>query len=410
MFENEKIRGILEACKKSKTYKNLYSKIDVENIDSYEKFCKLPIIYKNDLRFEPIDLMADGIDFESLRMERTSGSTGKVLDIYWDYKDFFQSNKYIWKLRKKNHNISPNSKMLQFHPFIADNTSIYNEKIVLLDNNKLSFSWVDINVHNIQLFYERMISFQPEWIYGSSSAIFQFSQLLIQGGYKKPESIRYIELAGDYVLEYHRKIIEEYFGKITVNMYGAREVNAIAYECNEGNMHVISSNVFVEIVDQENIPIKEGEPGQIVVTSLHNRIMPFVRYNLGDIGSIKHTHTCKCGNTEPIINIHSGRITDIVQISDINISAVFFWYTMQHINFNYGNPILQFQVVQKDKYTFIMNIILKSMANESVIIEEIFDFLERHNMTERVTWDIRVVESIKLNEKTGKLSYFLKEM
>jgi len=89
---------------------------------------------------------------------------------------------------------------------------------------------------------------------------------------------------------------------------------------------------------------------------------------------------------------------------------VFFWYTMQHINFNYGNPILQFQVVQKDKYTFIMNIILKSMANESVIIEEIFDFLERHNMTERVTWDIRVVESIKLNEKTGKLSYFLKEM
>jgi phenylacetate-CoA ligase len=301
--------------------------------------------------------------------------------------------------------------MLQFHPFIANNTSIYNTKVIKLSENILSFSWVDIVDENIDLFYKEMTNFQPEWLYGPPSAIFQFATLLKQRGFSAAKSLRYIELAGDYVLDHHRKLIDAFFKIPTGNMYGAREVNTIAYECPQRHLHVVPQSTFLEILDDDNNPVKAGESGNIVVTGLVNRVMPFIRYKLGDSGYLLNENCCGCGNPNPIVVLTSGRITDIINLPKRQpISAVIFWYAMQHINFNYGNPIIQFQVRQIDIDKFTLLLVVENNENHDAIINYFYNFIADYDLINSIKWTVEFVKYIYPNEKTGKLSYFINEM
>lgn len=70
--------------------------------------------------------------------------------------------------------------------------------------------------------------------------------------------------------------MEAFFNCKVASQYGCYEVNSIAYECPFHKLHVMTENVYVEIV----------EDNQICITSKHNRVMPFVRYKVGDRGRL----------------------------------------------------------------------------------------------------------------------------
>jgi len=411
MFNDHRINAILIHTQDIPFYRGLYSNILLDKIHSYTDFIQIPIIDKNDIRSNINNLLKQDVDKKKLRMERTSGSTGRVLDIYWDKNDYMRSNKEIWKLRKGLHNINVNSRMLQFHPFIADNDSIYNTTTLKLSENILSFSWVDINEDNVERFHTEMNDFQPEWIYGPPSAIYQFAILLKKNNHKPVSSLKYIELTGDYVLDSHRELIDSFFNVSTSIMYGAREVNTIAYECFERHLHIVPENVFLEVLDEKSNPVECGETGNIVVTGLANSVMPFIRYKLGDTGYLLNGECCSCGNSNPIIVLESGRLTDIINLRNREpISAVIFWYAMQHINFHHSNPIVQFQVRQKKFDEFILFLVVREESNKGKIANYFLEFITTYNLVDSVEWDVKFVEHIYPSEKTGKLSYFINEI
>ena len=79
-----------------------------------------------------------------------------------------------------------------------------------------------------------------------------------------------------------RKIMEEGFGVSVVNEYGAAELDLIAFEDKDFDWLVNYETLVVEILDDDNKPVKTGEEGKVVITSLYNKAMPFIRYELGD--------------------------------------------------------------------------------------------------------------------------------
>ena len=95
------------------------------------------------------------------------------------------------------------------------------------------------------------------------------------------------------------------------NQYGANEVNSIAYECPQGHLHCMEDNVYVEILDDQGIPVPDGVSGNIYVTTCHNHAMPFIRYGIGDRESIAE-NTCSCGHHGRILKLKSGRGDDWV--------------------------------------------------------------------------------------------------
>jgi phenylacetate-CoA ligase len=92
--------------------------------------------------------------------------------------------------------------------------------------------------------------------------------------------------------------------------YGTHEFAGIAAECEAHNgLHVCMSDFIVEIV-KNGRHAAEGELGHILITDLKNRVMPFIRYKVGDVGRF-YASKCSCGR-ESIRVFVEGRIEDLV--------------------------------------------------------------------------------------------------
>ncbi|SDZ01691.1 phenylacetate-CoA ligase [Amycolatopsis xylanica] len=107
-----------------------------------------------------------------------------------------------------------------------------------------------------------------------------------------------------------RARIESAFGAPVRDTYGMREVGAIAHECPSGRYHVMDERLCVEILDPGgDEPVPDGTAGEIVVTHLINRAMPFLRYRTGDLGMITAADRlpCDCGRASSTLTLTEGR-------------------------------------------------------------------------------------------------------
>lgn len=90
------------------------------------------------------------------------------------------------------------------------------------------------------------------------------------------------------------------FGCIPSDNYGLTEFlgPGVAGECEvHDGLHIMEDLFYPEIVDPvtgENL--KDGEEGELVLTSLCREAMPLIRYRTGDITSLTH-EKCLCGRT-----------------------------------------------------------------------------------------------------------------
>ncbi|MEA2102215.1 MAG: phenylacetate--CoA ligase [Thermodesulfobacteriota bacterium] len=122
-----------------------------------------------------------------------------------------------------------------------------------------------------------------------------------------------------------RKKIELAFGIDAFNSYGLSEMNGpgVAFECPEKNgMHLWEDSYLMEIVDPDTLePVKEGEEGELVLTTLNRHSMPLIRYRTKDLTSII-PGTCPCGRTHRRIRRITGRSDDMLIIKGVNIFPV----------------------------------------------------------------------------------------
>ena len=77
--------------------------------------------------------------------------------------------------------------------------------------------------------------------------------------------------------------------------YASTEMQSSFTECSEhcGN-HTPVDLIIVELLDDNNNHVKDGEPGEVTITTLGVRGMPLLRFKTGDI-CIGYTSSCECG-------------------------------------------------------------------------------------------------------------------
>jgi phenylacetate-CoA ligase len=114
-----------------------------------------------------------------------------------------------------------------------------------------------------------------------------------------------------------RETIEAVFGCKVLNRYGCRDVGDIACQCQEGDgMHINPLYTLVEVVDEAGQPVANGESGRILVTNLHNTVMPMIRYDLGDRVAVDWQPDCPCGRPWPMITQVVGRTNEKLYLPD----------------------------------------------------------------------------------------------
>ncbi len=111
-----------------------------------------------------------------------------------------------------------------------------------------------------------------------------------------------------------RALFARAFGCPVVDFYNCEEIGNISWQCPEhgDRMHVNHDLCWLEAVDDDGRVVGDGAAGRVVVTSLYNVTMPFVRYLLDDQVAIVSRGRCACGYAGTTLSLVQGRAEEFV--------------------------------------------------------------------------------------------------
>jgi len=148
--------------------------------------------------------------------------------------------------------------------------------------------------------------YRPVLLQGYASILAELARFVIDARLIMPRSLRGVYSTAEVLTDEQRELMERAFGCKVFNQYGSREVPNIACECRLGNMHV-----FTDMVRLESVTL-DGESDRLLVTSLTNRLMPMIRYDIGDSGRLRDGE-CSCGWTFPLMEMGMCRKNDLIR-------------------------------------------------------------------------------------------------
>ncbi len=114
-----------------------------------------------------------------------------------------------------------------------------------------------------------------------------------------------------------REAAGEAFGVAPLDVYVTAELGTVAWECPEerGTLHLNDDVQIVEILNDRDRPVADGEVGQVVVTQLCCLAQPLLRYRLGDFAA-KVPGRCGCGRGLARLSPVQGRTRHVIRTPD----------------------------------------------------------------------------------------------
>jgi phenylacetate-CoA ligase len=134
--------------------------------------------------------------------------------------------------------------------------------------------------------------------------------------------LKFAHFGGEPWTEDMRARIERELGLMAFDNYGLSEVigPGVSGECVvRSGMHIQEDHFLVECLDPKTLePVKDGERGELVFTTLTKEAMPVLRYRTRDI-SVLDRGPCPCGRVGARMGRVVGRTDDMLIIRGVNV-------------------------------------------------------------------------------------------
>lgn len=126
-----------------------------------------------------------------------------------------------------------------------------------------------------------------------------------------------------------RHRIEELLGLEAFDVYGLSEIigPGVSAECPQhSGLHIYEDHFLAEIINPSTgEPVREGEVGELVLTTLTRETTPQLRFRTGDLTKLV-TEECECGRTIARMDRVIGRADDMLKVRGVK-----FWpSTVEH--------------------------------------------------------------------------------
>ncbi|MBP5154034.1 MAG: phenylacetate--CoA ligase [Lachnospiraceae bacterium] len=119
-----------------------------------------------------------------------------------------------------------------------------------------------------------------------------------------------------------RHDIEKSLGIKAYDIYGLTELSGpgVSFECSEqSGMHINEDHFYAEIIDPDTGEVlPEGTQGELVFTALDRKAFPLLRYRTRDI-CVLSREKCSCGRTHVKMKKPRGRSDDMLIIRGVNV-------------------------------------------------------------------------------------------
>ena len=107
-----------------------------------------------------------------------------------------------------------------------------------------------------------------------------------------------------------------------LDIYGLSEIigPGVSFECLEkGGLHVNEDHFYPEIINPKTEePIPDGEPGELVFTTLTKEALPLIRYRTRDLSQLL-PEPCACGRALRRMRRVTGRSDDMLIVRGVNV-------------------------------------------------------------------------------------------
>jgi phenylacetate-CoA ligase len=215
-------------------------------------------------------------------------------------------------------------------------TRLYNGLLreMIVDGYRLTDQTVDQALSLIR-------RYKPVAIWGFTSMLdFLARKTLALGAGLPAGTVQTAWNGGEMLFEDQVETFRKAFGVPILNRYGGRELSVMACQFNDGGpLVVLRPWLLVEIVNDRGLPASPGESGRLLWTSTVCRGTPFLRYEVGDLGSFSATHQDESG--VGAIQQLQGRAAGLLTLPDGRTINCIYW---NHL-FKEFPEAQQFQVV-----------------------------------------------------------------
>lgn len=311
----------------------------------------IPIMTKRHLQLPLKERLSNSFTKKNVYINKTSGSSG---DPFIFAKDKFChamtwaeiQDRFLWYHLNLNY-----SKQARFYGIPLDKKGYYKERIKDYFSRRYRFSIFDLSDDALEQYLEKFRVSKFRYINGYTSPIVQFAKFLEKRNIILKSicpTLSTCIVTAEMLFDDDKTLLERQFGIPIINEYGASELDLIAFQNLNNEWQINTETLFVEILDNYDNPLPNGEEGRIVITSLYNKAHPFIKYDIGDIGVISKESNLR----KPILGKLTGRTNDIAFLpSGKKAAGLTFYYITKRIIEDDGN-VKEFVIEQLTKQHF----------------------------------------------------------
>jgi phenylacetate-coenzyme A ligase PaaK-like adenylate-forming protein len=361
-----------------------------------EDLSRLPITTKQVVKQRGTARFAkEGSDLSDCFRDATSGSTGVPFSVY--HGPYEHALRYAKLLRVFFINgYSIRDKVMSLSSLTKHSQSSGIQRLGILRREAVDFRLP------AEKMVDRFVEYQPDILYGARSLL-DLMALELRQREIQPKSLKLVVGHSEVDRPSSRELCEKVFHTKLIEVYGAVEMGIMAYETRaHDGLHLCEDLTYFEFLDETGAPVPAGQPGRVVVTDLMGDVMPFIRYDLGDLA----IHECKddenYSGSQRITRI-MGRDTDVALLPDGTRRSFHVFSDIMH---DY-NGIVQFRVVQKARALFQILVVAEPLYLLS-IRDEIMQQLQAA-FPPSVRFEIVPVDRIN-PDPSGKIRMLISEV
>ncbi len=355
--QREELFKILSSCRAHVPYyQDLFQKhsFDENKVLKDARYVQdLPVLTKQIVR--------DNIDRIRLPQaghpRKTGGSTGQSVFFYYDNEGLDWTaavNLMAYEMagnfpHKRDAHISSelDFEIPPFKDRLLDGVKLFSQ-------NRSRLMIRSFSDHDLKKSFESLKSIKPFMLQGHPSSGYALANYIQRKGLKQKRYCRVFEPSGEMLTPKMVETMEKYLGCKVVNRYGNAEFGVMA--------HTRPQDPYTKLkVFDRAFYFEETEAQSLIGTGLTNFSMPLIRYNTGDVGTVK------IESDGTFIHNLQGRIHDSVNIAGEDYMSHFIMDYLDHRI----RGTREFQIVVEDGKNPTLNIVAENESDQDRIRNEL---------------------------------------
>lgn len=357
-YQNKKLRRLIEHVYQNVPYYHdvMRSKgMEPQDIRSMDDLKYFPILTKKVIKSNLQEMLSTDIKKRSILECSTGGTTGEPLTLFRDrdtriWAEAARLRGWSWA----DYQIGNPVINFQSHKWPSILGKI---RIGLINEHSFPEFGKDDELISISTKIKEM---NPYCVTGISSNLCRISNV-----YKKNNingiHIPVIFPTSEMLYDHQRKHLENVLNGKVYDYYGCVEIGSLAYECEYNNKHITDEHVIIETARSDGTNVFNAS-GHLIITDLDNYAMPFIRYKIGDVGTLSD-EKCGCGRGLRMLRSLDGREQEFLKASDGNlVSAIYFPTRLKKLK-----GIEQYQIIQHDIHHITLKIVKKDLFSPEIL-------------------------------------------